>query len=446
VTQRIEIKVPDIGDFSDIPVIEVLVAAGETVDAEQSLLTVESDKATMEIPAPVAGVIAELRVGLGDTVTEGDVVAVIEADEAAGPADTKVEAPSEPVKELKAEPTPKKTTSGQPPASTAMPAPPSTGSRQTPPVPMGGSATSPGQIPYASPVIRRFARELGVDLARVTGSSRGGRIVREDVTGFVKSVMTGTAQPASGGLGFDLPPPPKVNFSRYGDIELQPLSKIQKVSGSYLHRNWVSIPHVTQNDLADTTDMDAYRKANAEKAQEQGFKLTPLVFLIKASVAALKQFPFFNASLDQSGDNLVLKKFFHIGIAVDTPDGLVVPVIRDCDQKDIFQLAAELSDLSQRAREGKLQPVEMQGGCFSISSLGGIGGTSFTPIINAPEVAILGVSRSRISPQWDGEAFQPRMMLPLSLSYDHRVIDGANGARFIRYLATCLEDFESMDL
>ena len=445
-TQRIEIKVPDIGDFSDIPVIEVLVAVGETVDAEQSLLTLESDKATMEIPAPVAGVIAELRAGLGDTVSEGDVVAVIDADEAAGPADTKVEAPSDPVKELKAGPAPEKTTRSRPPASTAMSAPPSTGSRQTPPVPMGGSTTSPSQIPYASPAIRRFARELGVDLTRVTGSSRGGRIIREDVTGFVKSVMAGTVAPASGGLGFDLPPPPKVNFSRYGDIELQPLSKIQKVSGSYLHRNWVSIPHVTQNDLADTTDMEAYRKANAEKAQEQGFKLTPLVFLIKASVAALKQFPFFNASLDQSGENLVLKKFFHIGIAVDTPDGLVVPVIRDCDEKDIFQLAAELSDLSQRAREGKLQPVEMQGGCFSISSLGGIGGTSFTPIINAPEVAILGVSRSKISPQWDGEAFQPRMMLPLSLSYDHRVIDGANGARFIRYLATCLEDFESMDL
>jgi len=400
----------------------------------------------MEIPAPVAGVISELRVGLEDTVSEGDVVAVIEADEAAGSADTKVETPSEPVKEQPAEPTPSKTTSSQPPASIAMPASPSTGSRQTPPVPMGGGATSPGQIPYASPAIRRFARELGVDLVRVPGSSRGGRIVREDVTGFVKLIMTGSAAPASGGLGFDLPPPPKVNFSRYGDVELQPLSKIQKVSGSYLHRNWVSIPHVTQNDLADTTDMEVYRKANAEKAQEQGFKLTPLVFLIKASVAALKQFPFFNASLDKSGDNLVLKKFFHIGIAVDTPDGLVVPVIRDCDQKDIFQLAAELSDLSQRAREGKLQPIEMQGGCFSISSLGGIGGTSFTPIINAPEVAILGVSRSKISPQWDGETFQPRMMLPLSLSYDHRVIDGANGARFIRYLATCLEDFESMDL
>jgi pyruvate dehydrogenase E2 component (dihydrolipoamide acetyltransferase) len=258
--------------------------------------------------------------------------------------------------------------------------------------------------------------------------------------------MTGSAAQVSNGLGFELPPPPKVNFSRYGEIELQPLSKIQKVSGSYLHRNWVSIPHVTQNDLADITELEAYRKANAGKAQEKGFKLTPLVFLIKASVAALKQFPFFNASLDGSGENLVMKKYFHIGIAVDTPNGLVVPVIRDCDQKDIYELAAELSDLSQRAREGKLEPVEMQGGCFSISSLGGIGGTAFTPIINAPEVAILGVSRSSTQAVWDGGTFQPRVLLPLCLSYDHRVIDGANGARFTRYLAGCLEDFENMEL
>jgi len=429
VTQLIEIKVPDIGDFSDIPVVEVLVAAGDSIEAEQTLVTRESDKAMMEVPAPVAGVVRELRVALDDTVSEGDVVAVMEADEAAEPAQPEAETPPEPDKTQQA---PKN----------AMPAPPPTGSRQSPPVPMDGNATLPAKTPYASPAIRRFARELGVDLARVTGSSRGGRIIRDDVTGFVKSVMAGAAAPASGGLGFDLPPPPKVNFSRYGEIELQPLSKIQKVSGAYLHRNWVSIPHVTQNDLADTTDMEAYRKA----AKEKGTKLTPLVFLIKASVAALKEFPTFNASLDQSGENLVLKKYFHIGIAVDTPAGLVVPVIRDCDQKDILQLAAELADLSQRARDGKLKPIEMQGGCFSISSLGGIGGTSFTPIINAPEVAILGVSRSSIRPQWNGETFKPRMMLPLCLSYDHRVIDGANGARFTRYLAACLEDFENMDL
>ena len=448
-TQQIEIKVPDIGDFSDIPVIEVLVAAGDLVDADESLLTLESDKATMEVPAPVAGVIRQVRVVLGDTVSEGDIVAVIEADEVAETAAPVAEAKAEPEEPKAAIP---ETTSApkapaSPPVQTAnRPAPPPAGNRQSPPVPMDAFSTLPGKSPYASPVIRRFARELGVDLSRVTGSSRGGRIVRDDVVAFVKSVMTGAAAAASSGLGFELPPPPKVNFSRYGEIELKPLPKIQKISGSYLHRNWVSIPHVTQNDLADTTELEVFRKANAAKAEELGTKLTPLVFLIKASVAALKEFPTFNASLDESGENLVLKKYFHIGIAVDTPNGLVVPVIRDCDQKDIFQLAVELSDISQRARDGKLKPVEMQGGCFSISSLGGIGGTSFTPIINAPEVAILGVSRSSISPKWDGEAFQPRTMLPLCLSYDHRVIDGANGARFTRYLATCLEDFENMGL
>jgi len=449
VKKRIEIKVPDIGDFGDVPVIEVLVASGETVEAEQSLVTLESDKATMEVPAPVAGVVVELRVQLDDTVSEGDIVAVIDAAEEAG--ESKNDA--EPEVATKTEPVPvveqSKTTRSTPTVSQAnapVPATLSAGSRQSPPVPMDANAALPSSSPYASPAIRRFARELGVDLSSVRGSAKGGRIVREDVAAFVKSVMTGAAAPASGGLGFDLPPPPKVNFSRYGEVELQPLSRIQKISGAYLHRYWVSVLHVTQNDLADITEMEAYRKANSEKAKQQGFKLTPLVFMIKASVAALKEFPNFNASLDETRENLVLKKFFHIGIAVDTPDGLVVPVIRDCDQKDIFQLAGELGELSQRARDGKLKPIEMQGGCFSISSLGGIGGTSFTPIINAPEVAILGVSRSSISPQWDGEAFQPRMMLPMSLSYDHRVIDGANGARFIRYLGACLEDFENLDI
>jgi len=444
VTTQIEVKVPDIGDFSDIPVIEVLVAVGDAVDAEQSLLTLESDKAMMEVPAPQAGVITELRVEVGDTVSEDQVVAVMEAEEAAeaAPAESPAAAVEEQAPEAAAA-TPAPAPAPQPAAKGAKPTPPSTGSRQSPPVPMDANATLPANIPYASPAVRRFARELGADLIQVAGSGRGGRIVREDVTAFVKSILTGAARPASGGLGFDLPPQPKVNFSRYGDIEVQPLSKIQKVSGSYLHRNWVSIPHVTQNDLADITDMEVYRKATAK---EQGIKLTPLVFLIKATVAALKEFPTFNASLDATRENLVLKKFFHIGIAVDTPDGLVVPVIRDCDQKDIFQLATELGELSARARAGQLKPIEMQGGCFSISSLGGIGGTSFTPIINAPEVAILGVSRSSMQPKWDGEGFQPRMMLPLCLSYDHRVIDGANGARFTRYLASCLEDLGTLDL
>jgi len=444
VTKQIEIKVPDLGDFSDIPVIEVLVAVGDKVEAEQSLLTLESDKAMMEVPAPVAGVIRELRVAVEDKVSEGQVVALIEPDVAAESKPAAAEPPQQPAAEpAPATAEPQQAASPQPVVSGAVPKPPSAGSRQSPPVPMGASAILPANLPYASPSIRRFARELGVDLMRITGSSRGGRIVRDDVTAYVKSVMTGAARPDSGGLGFDLPPPPKVNFARFGDIEVQPIKKIQKVSGAYLHRNWVSIPHVTQNDLADITEMEAYRKS---QAKEKGIKLTPLVFLIKASVAALKEFPAFNASLDATRENLVLKKYFHIGIAVDTPDGLVVPVIRDCDRKDIFELANELSELSQKARNGKLKPVEMQGGCFSISSLGGIGGTSFTPIINAPEVAILGVSRSSMQPKWDGEAFQPRMMLPLCLSYDHRVIDGANGARFTRYLANCLENFDSMDL
>lgn len=449
-TKQIEIKVPDLGDFSDIPVIEVLVAAGDRVEAEQSLLTLESDKAMMEVPAPVAGVIRELKVSVEDKVSEGQVVALIEPDEAEASAEPAAETPGEPAgeqapagKQAPSQEEPRQAAAPKPAPGGSVPKPPSAGSRQSPPVQMGAGTTLPANIPYASPAIRRFARELGADLMRITGSSRGGRIVREDVTAYVKSVMTGTVRQDAGGLGFDLPPPPKVNFARFGDIDVQPIKKIQKVSGAYLHRNWVSIPHVTQNDLADITEMEAYRK---RKAKEKGIKLTPLVFLIKASVAALKEYPTFNASLDATRENLVLKKYFHIGIAVDTPDGLVVPVIRNCDQKDIFQLADELSELSQKARNGKLKPVEMQGGCFSISSLGGIGGTSFTPIINAPEVAILGVSRSSMQPKWDGEAFEPRVMLPLCLSYDHRVIDGANGARFTRYLANCLEDFESMDL
>jgi pyruvate dehydrogenase E2 component (dihydrolipoamide acetyltransferase) len=441
---QIEIKVPDIGDFSDIPVIEVLVAVGDRVEAEQSIVTLESDKAMMEVPAPAPGVIQEIKVAVGDEVSEGEIVAVMEAEEVAATLPAEAAAPAEQETpaaagaqddETKAQP---RQQAQQPPKPASL-EPPSTGERQSPPVKVGSGAVVPGNMPYASPAIRRFARQLGVDLLRVTGSARGGRITRDDVIAYVKFVMSGATTPASGGLGFDLPPQPKVNFSRYGDIEVQALKKIQKVSGANLHRNWVSIPHVTQHDLADTTDIEAYRKSVAE---QQGTKLTPLVFLIKASVAALRKFPTFNSSLDETRENLVMKKYYHIGIAVDTPGGLVVPVIRDCDRKDIFELAAELSELSQKARDGKLKPIEMQGGCFSISSLGGIGGTAFTPIINAPEVAILGVSRSRVEPVWDGASFQPRTMLPLSLSYDHRVIDGANGARFTRYLAACLEDFE----
>jgi pyruvate dehydrogenase E2 component (dihydrolipoamide acetyltransferase) len=438
VSQRIEITVPDIGEFTDVPVIEVLVVQGEQVEAEQSLVTLESDKATMEVPSPAAGVIAELRVALGDTVSEGDLVAVLEAgdseadaisDKTPGP-DQSQEAQIAP--ENEPEPA---AVAKMPPAATR----PTAGQRRSPPVPTGIESTLPSKVPYASPAVRMFARELGVDLFRVTGSGRSQRILRKDVKSFVKSVMSGTAPPAAM-PGFEVAPWPKVDFGKFGDTELQPLSRINRISSKFLHRNWVSIPHVTHNDHADVTEMEAFRQANKAKATEQGYKLTPLVFLIKACVAGLREFPKFNASLDPDGEHLVLKKYFHIGIAVDTPDGLVVPAIRDCDARTPAQLAKELAETSKRARDGKLTPQDLQGGCFTISSLGGIGGTSFSPIINAPEVAILGVSRSRQQAVWDGEAFRPRLMMPLSLSYDHRVIDGAAAARFARFLAEYLED------
>ena len=441
-SKRVEIKVPDIGDFTDVPVIEVLVSAGDRVDAEQSLITLESDKATMEVPSPAAGVISELRVNIDDTVSEGDVLAVLEVEEEAEIAPEAAE-PDEPEAETRTAPegVPEKPA---PPAQAPQSAP-SAGRRQSPPLPVGAELTMPDRVPYASPVIRMFARELGVDLSQVTGSGRNGRIVRDDVTAFVKTVMSGAvAAPAT--PGFEVAPPPRVDFSKFGEIERQELSRIKKISGKNLHRNWVTIPHVTHDDVADITEMEALRKANKENAEKQGFKLTPLVFLIKATVAALKEFPQFNASLDGDGEHLVLKHYYHIGIAVDTPDGLVVPVIRDCDQKSVMELAKELAEVSQRARDNKLKPSDWQGGCFSISSLGGIGGAHFSPIINAPEVAILGVSRSKMEPVWDGTQFRPRLMLPLSLSYDHRVIDGAAAARFTRFLALYLENPQHLGL
>ncbi len=448
-SDTIEIKVPDIGDFSDVPVIEVLVSAGDRVDAEDGLVTLESDKATMEVPSPGAGVIRELRVKLDDTVSEGDVVAILEpegAGEAA--AESGVDEPAEPSEpepdepETQAEPESPPQEKPAEPVSAETAAPPAERS-------FGVAAVDPGKVPYASPAIRKFARELGVDLARVTGSASKGRIVREDVTAHVKSVMSGGAARGGGsigGLNLDFPALPDFDFSRYGEIEKQPLTRIQKISAGHLHRNWVGIPHVTQHDEADITDMEAFRLANADEAVAQGFKLTPLVFLIKAMVASLKKFPQFNASLDSDGETLVLKKYFNVGIAVDTPDGLVVPVIRECERKGIMELGAELAEISGRAREKKLKPQDIQGGSISISSLGGIGGTGFTPIINAPEVAILGVSRSRMFPVWDGNEFKPRLMLPLSLSYDHRVIDGAVAARFTRFLASRLEDLRRLTL
>ncbi len=443
-----EATVPDIGDFTDVPVIEVLVKPGDRVEKDQGLVTLESAKATMEVPAPFAGTVREVKVKENDTVSQGSVIALIEAD--GGTPAKKAEAPAPQAAQTarkaeapdKSEPAPPTKPPEKEEKRTAAPAaeagdiaPP-----RSPPVPFDADTVAPNKVPYASPAVRAFARELGVDLARVRGSARNGRIVKEDVQAFVKSALAGGAPHAgaAAGAGLNLLPWPQVDFAKYGEIEEKPLSRIKKLSGANLARNWVMIPHVTQHELADITDMEAFRKQLGSENKE--VKVTPLVFMIKAVVAALKQYPQFNASLDAGGEKLILKKYFHIGIAVDTPDGLVVPVIRDCDRKGVLELAIELGAISKKARDKKLSPADMSGGCFSISSLGGIGGTSFTPIINAPEVAILGVSRSSMRPVWNGSEFKPRLMLPLSLSYDHRVIDGADAARFATYLAQCLGD------
>jgi pyruvate dehydrogenase E2 component (dihydrolipoamide acetyltransferase) len=419
-----EVLVPDIGDFKDVEVIEVLVKPGDPIEKEQSLITLESDKATMEIPSPAAGVVKELKVKVGDKVSEGSPVLVIESDGGARVQETRP-APAAPKPE------------SAPAAAAPIP-------RLSPVPPEPQEAAS--ARPHASPSVRKFARELGVDLTKVRGSGPKGRVLHEDVQGFVKGVMVQgpAAAPApaarGGGMPFNLPAWPEVDFAKFGPVETKPLSRIQKLSGGNLHRNWVSIPHVTQFDEADITDLESFRKSNTAVTEKQGFKLTMLAFLIKACVTALRQYPQFNASLDPRAENLILKKYYHIGVAVDTPDGLVVPVVRDADRKGVFDLARELSEISKLARDKKLKPGDMQGGTFSISSLGGIGGTAFTPIINAPEVAILGVSRSLMRPVWDGKDFAPRLMLPLSLSYDHRVIDGAAAARFTNYLASVLSD------
>ncbi|HET6907249.1 MAG TPA: dihydrolipoyllysine-residue acetyltransferase [Rhodanobacteraceae bacterium] len=460
-TETREATVPDIGDFTDVPVIEVLVKPGDRVEKDQGLVTLESAKATMEVPAPFAGVVREVKVKENDTVSRGSVIALIEAGDAS----------DRPVSQAKDTSSEKgASTSSLPPLagegarradgekssespSQASPPPQPSPARgrggqdapRSPPVPFDAGTVSPDKVPYASPAVRAFARELGVDIARVHGSARGGRITKEDVQAFVKSALAGgapIAHAATAGGGLQLLPWPQVDFSKYGEIEEKPLSRIKKLSGANLARNWAMIPHVTQHESADITDMEAFRKQLG--AENKEVKITPLVFLIKAVVAALKQYPQFNASLDASGEKLVLKKYFHIGIAVDTPDGLVVPVIRDCDRKGLLELAIELGEISRKARDKKLSPNDMSGGCFSISSLGGIGGTSFTPIINAPEVAILGVSRSSMQPVWNGSAFEPRLMLPLSLSYDHRVIDGADAARFAAYLARVLGDLRRL--
>ena len=433
----VEAKVPDIGNYKDVPVIELLVKPGDVVKADQGLVTLESDKATMEVPSPVAGTIVELKVKVGESLSEGKLVALIDSAAAAGNPAAPAAAPA-PAPAPAAAPAPA-------PAPVAVPVPVAAAAPAAPSGSASASELPPAARPHASPAVRLYARELGVDLTRVTGSGRKGRITREDVQGYVKQALAAPAQaakPAAAGGGLNLLPWPVVDFAKFGEIETQPLSRIKKISGANLARNWAMIPHVTQFDEADISEMEAFRKKLSEENKD--LKVTPLVFLIKGVVAALKRFPQFNASLDASGENLVLKRYFHIGIAVDTPDGLVVPVIRDCDQKGLLDLAKDLATMSAKARDRKLGPADMSGGCFSISSLGGIGGHAFTPIINAPEVAILGVSKSATKPVWNGKEFTPRLMLPLSLSYDHRVIDGADAARFTAYLAQQLSDIRRL--
>jgi pyruvate dehydrogenase E2 component (dihydrolipoamide acetyltransferase) len=432
----IEIKIPDIGDFKEVEVIELLVKPGDTVKADQSLITVESDKASMEIPSSHAGVVKELKIKIGDKVAEGSLMLMLEAAEGAAVAASPAAAPA----------------SAPAPAAVAVPvAAPAPAPVTTPAAVATSSAVASvdapqnGQKAHASPSVRKFARELGVDLGRLRGTGPKARILLEDVQGFVKGVMNGSAAaPAANGSatgsGLSMLPWPSLDFSKFGSTELQPLSRIKKISGPNLHRNWVMMPHVTQFDEADITDLEDFRKSANDSLAKSGVKLTMLAFVIKASVAALKKLPAFNASLDANGENLILKHYYNIGFAADTPNGLVVPVVKNADQKGIAEIAREMGELSAQAREGKLKPADMQGASFTISSLGGIGGTAFTPIINAPEVAILGLSKASMKPVWDGKQFVPRLMMPMSLSYDHRVIDGAMGARFTVYLAEVLAD------
>lgn len=425
----LEVTIPDIGNYDGVPVIEVFVKDGDTVEKDASLLTLESDKATMDVPAPAAGVVRGFKIKVGDKVSQGAAVCTLETtggerQEAGGVEAKAAPAPAAAVEAPKSDPAP---------AAVAVAPPPS-------PLPPPGDA-----VPYASPAIRKFARELGVNLAQVPGSGPRGRITREDVQGYVKTALKAgppaPAAPATSGMG--IPPIPAVDFSQFGPIETKPLARIRKLSAAHLHRAWLNIPHVTQTDEADITDLEAFRKSQGE---ESGTKLTLLPFILKAVAKAIQAYPEFGASLSPDGENLILKKYLHLGFAADTPNGLVVPVVRDVDKKGIVQLAQETGELAKKARDGKLKADEMKGGCFSISSLGGIGGSHFTPIVNAPEVGILGVSRSSIKPVWDGKAFQPRLMVPLSLSYDHRVIDGAYAARFIVLLVKLLQDLRRLAL
>lgn len=438
-SKLIEIHVPDIGDYSDVPVIEVLVKVGDAIEKEQSVVTLESDKATMDVPSSHAGIVKEIKVKVGDLISEGALVLVLESSDAAATPAPSASAPAAP-KAAPAIP------------AVAMPAP-------TPTAPIAAVAAAPvaqampadggNNVSHASPTVRKYARELGVNVALVKGSGPKGRITQEDVQAFVKGVMSGSAPAASaksGGNmgGLDLLPWPTVDFTKFGAIERQPLSRIKKLSAANLARNWVMIPAVTYHEDADITELEAFRVSTNKENEKQGNKITMLAFMIKAAVAALKKYPEFNSSLD--GDDLVLKKYFHIAFAADTPNGLVVPVIRNADQKGINEIARETGELAALAREGKLKPDQMQGASFTISSLGGIGGTYFAPIINAPEVAILGVSKAAMKPVWDGKQFVPRLICPLSLTADHRVIDGALATRFTVYIAQLLADFRRATL
>ena len=438
----VDVLVPDIGDFDEVAVIEVMVKPGDTIKVEQSLITVESDKASMEIPSSHAGVVKSVKVALGDKVKKGSLVVVIEA--AGGGSVATAVAPAAATAALAA--------AASVVVSTAASAAAPDRSAPTAALPPHEPTAPKGVLPHASPSIRRLARDLGVPLAEVAGSGPKGRITQTDIEGFVKNVMAGavqtnaqkskapTAAASGGGDAFPgLLAWPKVDFAKFGPIERKDLSRIQKISGANLHRNWVIIPHVTNHDDADITDLEAFRVQLNKENEKSGVKVTMLAFMIKAAVAALKKFPQFNASLD--GEQLVLKNYFHIGFAADTPNGLVVPVIKDADKKGVYQISTEMGELAKKARDGKLGPADMSGGCFSISSLGGIGGRYFTPIINAPEVSIMGVCKSSIEPRWDGTQFAPRLILPLSLSWDHRVIDGAAAARFNIYFAGLLADF-----
>jgi pyruvate dehydrogenase E2 component (dihydrolipoamide acetyltransferase) len=436
-TSTVNLVVPDLGDFENIEVIEVLVSVGDSVSQEDGLIVVETDKASMDIPAPQDGVVGSLTVGVGDTVSTGDVIGTLSVDDAAAPetgapigGETTVVAPESKTKEAVVE--------------TSKPA-------ASKPAPQAVVAAAPKTLPsideagfskaHASPSVRKLAREWGVNLVQVTGKGTKNRILHDDVKAFVKAILTGQAgAPAGAGL----PKVPSIDFSKFGEIDVQPLTRIQKISGPKLQASWVNLPHVTQHDLSDITDLEAKRQVLKGPAKERGISLTPLAFIMKACVAALEEFPKVNSSLSDDGESLIFKKYCHMGFAADTPGGLVVPVIRDVNQKDVYEIAAELGELSALARDGKLKTPQLQGAGFTISSLGGIGGTAFTPIVNAPEVAILGVSRSSMQPVWNGSEFEPRLMLPLSFSYDHRVIDGAQAARFTTFLGKVLADVDSL--